>query len=52
MDACQRRLLSCCLYTINIKQRKKNFGKNKIIEKYIQKNDYVRIAYNYVCVRV
>ena len=47
MDAYLRQVVSCCVYTTIIRQRKKDFRE---IEKYCQKDVYFRIAYNSFCV--
>ena len=52
MDAYLRPLVSCCLFTTIIRQRKKAIGEIEKIEKYSQKNIDVRIAYNSLCVCV
>ena len=50
MDAYLQPLVSCHLITIIIKQGKKDIGEMEKIEKYSQKNVYVRIVYNSFCV--
>ena len=50
MDVCRRILVSCCFIRTIIRQRKKNIAEIKNIEKYGQKNVYVRIVCVYVCV--
>ena len=52
MEAYLRPLVSCCLYTTIIRQKKKDLGEIEKIEKYSEKNVYVRIAYNFWCVCV
>ena len=52
MDAYVRLLVSCRLYTTIIRQKKKDFGEIEQIKKYSQKNFYVRIAYNSLCLCV
>ena len=41
MGAYMRPLVSCCLYTTIIRQKKKDFGEIEKIEIYIQKNVFV-----------
>ena len=43
---------SCGLYTKIIWQKKKDFGEIKKIWKYNQKNVYIRVVYNFLCVCV
>ena len=50
--AWKRPLVSCRLYRTFITQRKKDLREIEKIEKYSQKNIYVRIAYNSLCVCV
>ena len=45
-------LISCCLYTTIIRQRKKDFGEIEKIGKYSEKNVYVRIALTHLCMCV
>ena len=52
IEAYLRLLVSCRLYTTIIRQRKKHFVEIEKIEKYNQKNIYVRVMYKSFCVYV